>query len=285
MALLSFLDKRKKDPEGEMTFIDHLEELRGHLIRIVIALGIGSVIAFIFAHDITDKIILGPTKNNFISVKWLCALGNFIGFPDALCFKQIEVHLQNTTMTGQFMATFTLAFTIGFIIAFPYIFWELWRFVRPALSDKEAKGTRGVVFWVTLLFLLGVAFGYLILTPFMVNFYFTYSLSSVIENKPTFSDYLENLIYTTVGIGLLFQLPLLIMMLAKIGVITGAMLRKYRKHAFVVILIASAIITPSTDPFSLMIVTIPLYALFEASVVIASRVAKNRGQKKEQEWS
>ena len=137
---------------------------------------------------------------------------------------------------------------------------------------------------VSFLFFLGIAFGYYILTPFMVNFYFSYSLSPLIEIKPTFSDYLENLIYTTVGIGVLFQMPLLVMILARIGIVTAKFLRKYRRHAFVLILIAAAIITPSTDPFSLTIVTIPLYALYEASIVIASRINKKQ-DKKMNEWS
>jgi sec-independent protein translocase protein TatC len=187
-------------------------------------------------------------------------------------------------MTGQFISTFTLAFVGGFIIAFPYVFWEFWRFVKPALSKQELRRTRGVIFWVSILFFTGVAFGYFILTPFMINFYFTYTLSPLIVNFPTFSDYLENMIYTTVGIGLLFQMPLLIMVLARIGIVTAAFLRKYRRHAFVVILIAAAVITPTTDPFSLGIVTIPLYLLFEASIVIASRVNRQQEQALD-EWS
>ena len=174
-----------------------------------------------------------------------------------------------------------IGFIGGFILAFPYIFWEFWRFVRPALSDKELKKTRGIIVWVSLLFFTGVAFGYFILTPFMVNFYFNYKLSAQIVIMPSFSDYLENLIYTTAGIGVLFQMPLLVMLLARIGVVTATFLRTYRRHAFVIILIAAAIITPSTDPFSLTIVTIPLYLLFEASIILAGRV--NKEQKKE--WS
>jgi sec-independent protein translocase protein TatC len=146
------------------------------------------------------------------------------------------------------------------------------------------KKTRGIIFWVSLLFFAGVAFGYFILTPFMVNFYFNYKLSPQIEIMPSFSDYLENLVYTTAGIGVLFQMPLLVMVLSRIGIITGSFLKKYRRHAFIIILIAAAIITPSTDPFSLTIVTIPLYLLFEASIVIASRIEK-RKEKETKEWS
>ncbi|HEX7845822.1 MAG TPA: twin-arginine translocase subunit TatC, partial [Chitinophagaceae bacterium] len=282
--LLDFFNKRKKDPSVEMSFIDHLEELRWHLIRSVIAILIGAIVTFIYARDIVDKILFAPADNSFITYKWLCDLSHFIGAGDAICLAGVDAKFQSNTMTGQFISTFTIAFVGGFIIAFPYVFWEFWKFVRPALSPKELKKTRGVIFWVSLLFFMGVFFGYYILTPFMVNFYFSYTLSDKIVNFPNFSDYIENLIYTTVGIGVLFQMPLLVMVLAKVGIITARFLRKYRRHAFVLIVIAAAIITPSTDPFSLMIVTIPLYLLFEASVILASRI--NRSQEKERnEWS
>jgi sec-independent protein translocase protein TatC len=284
MALLDFLNKRKPDTTGEMSFVDHLEELRWHLIRSVIAILVGAVVIFIYVRPIVNHIIFGPTRNDFISAQWLCRLGTSLGIQDALCFQQIKADFLETKMTGQFISHFTIAFIGGFIIAFPYVFWEFWRFVKPALSQKELRKTRGVIFWVSFLFFLGVGFGYFILTPFMVNFYFNYSLSDQIRIMPSFSDYMENLIYTTVGVGILFQLPLLIMVLARIGIVTGRFLRKYRRHAFVLILIVAAIITPSTDPFSLTIVTIPLYVLFEASIVIATRV--NRQQEKEMsEWS
>ncbi len=286
MALLDFFDRRKKNKNTneEMSFIDHLEELRWHLIRSVIAIGICGIVFFIFVRDIVDGILLAPTQPGFPTYKWLCDFSHAIGFGDAICMQGVKATFLSTQMTGQFISSFTIAFVGGFVVAFPYIFWEFWRFVRPALSDKEKRGTTGVIFWVSFLFFLGVAFGYFILTPFMVNFYFSYSLSPLIEIKPTFSDYLENLIYTTVGIGVLFQMPLLVMILAKIGIVTGRFLRKYRRHAFVIIIIAAAIITPSTDPFSLAIVAIPLYILFEASIILASRINKKQDKKLE-EWS
>ncbi|MBK6382277.1 MAG: twin-arginine translocase subunit TatC [Chitinophagaceae bacterium] len=285
MALLDFFNKRKKgDDKAEMSFIDHLEDLRWHVIRSVIAVLIGAVLVFSFIRDIVTNIIFAPTRADFISSKWLCSLGHKIGIGETLCFPEVNAKFLETTMTGQFISSFTLAFVGGFIIAFPYIFWEFWRFVKPALSPKELKQTRGVIFWVSLLFFAGVLFGYLILTPFMVNFYFNYKLSDQITIMPSFSDYLENLIYTTVGIGVLFQMPLLVMVLARIGIVKATFLKKYRRHAFVIILIAAAIITPSTDPFSLTIVTIPLYLLFEASIIIASRINK-RQEKEQKEWS
>jgi sec-independent protein translocase protein TatC len=284
MALLDFFSKRKKDPAAEMSFIDHLEDLRWHVIRSVLAIIIGAILVFIFIRDIVTSIIFAPTRGDFISSKWLCSLGHKIGIGDTLCFPEVHARFLENTMTGQFISSFTLAFVGGFIIAFPYVFWEFWKFVKPALSDKEKKKTSGVIVWVSLLFFTGVLFGYFILTPFMVNFYFNYKLSDQIVIMPSFSDYLENLIYTTVGIGVLFQMPLLVMVLARIGIVTGTFLKKYRRHAFIIILIAAAIITPSTDPFSLTIVTIPLYLLFEASIIIASRIERRKA-KETKEWS
>jgi sec-independent protein translocase protein TatC len=280
--------ERRKDGSGdsdEMSFIDHLEALRWHLIRSVIAVIIGAIIFFIFIYDITDKIIMGPTKPNFITVKWFCRLGEILHI-DSLCFKFAEIKFQEVQMTSQFMATFTIAFLGGLIVAFPYVFWEVWKFVKPALSVKEKKSSRGIIFWVSLLFFIGCAFGYFILTPFMVNFYASYKLAGNIDIKPTFSDYLDNLVYTTMGIGLLFQMPLLILLLAKVGILTAKFLKKYRRHAFVVILIAAAIITPTTDPFSLAIVTVPLYLLFEVSIVLAQKTNKKQQEKQAaEEWS
>jgi sec-independent protein translocase protein TatC len=284
MALLDFFSKRNKDTNAEMSFIDHLEDLRWHVIRSVIAVLVGAILVFIYSDFVVNNILFAPTRADFISARWLCSLGHKIGIGNTLCFPEVKAKFLENTMTGQFIASFTLAFIGGFIIAFPYIFWEFWKFVKPALSEKETKKTRGVIFWVSLLFFTGVAFGYFILTPFMVNFYFNYKLSDQIVIMPSFSDYLENLVYTTVGIGVLFQMPLLVMVLARIGIVTGKFLRKYRRHAFIIILIAAAIITPSTDPFSLTIVTIPLYLLFEASIIIASRINK-RQEKEQKEWS
>lgn len=221
MALLDFFNKRKKDTNAEMSFIDHLEELRWHVIRSVIAILIGAVVVFIYAKDIVDKVLFAPADNSFITYKWLCDFSHFIGAGDAICMTGVDAKFQSNTMTGQFISTFTIAFIGGFIIAFPYVFWEFWKFVRPALSTKEVKKTRGVIFWVSFLFFTGVLFGYYILTPFMVNFYFSYTLSDKIVNLPNFSDYIENLIYTTVGIGVLFQMPLLVMVLARVGIVTA----------------------------------------------------------------
>ncbi len=283
MAL--FNRNKQEDDATEMSFIDHLEALRWHLVRSVIAVVVSAIVIFIYAKEVVSIIVFGPARNDFISYDVLCKMGHKLHLGEALCMGNFTIKFQSNAMTEQFMSTFTIAFVGGFIVAFPYVFWEFWSFIKPALSKKEIKTTRGIIFWVSMLFFIGVAFGYFLLTPFMVTFYSNYSLSSLIEFKPTMSDYIENLIYTTVGIGVLFQMPLLIMFLSKIGIVSPQFLKKYRKHAFVVILIAAAIITPSTDPFSLTLVTIPLYALFEASVVLSKRVYKAREKADAEEWS
>lgn len=282
---MALFKRNRGADKAEMTFVDHLEELRWHLVRAAIAVVVGAIVIFVFAKEIVDIIILGPAHSDFVTYSALCKLGHRLHIGDALCMGNVNAKFQETAMTGQFMSTFTIAFVGGFVIAFPYVFWEFWRFVKPALSSKEIKRTRGVIFWVSVLFFLGVAFGYYVLTPFMVNFYFGYSLSPLIEIKPTFTDYIENLIYTTVGIGVLFQMPLLVLILSKIGILTPTLLRKYRRYAFVIILILAAIITPSTDPFSLTLVTIPLYLLYEVSIVVSARAVKDRIKREEEEWS
>ena len=280
------LFKRKTDDTGaEMSFIDHLEALRWHLVRSVIAVVVGAIIIFIYAKEVVSIIVLGPARNDFSHLFCFVQPRQEIAPRYCALPRRFYIKFQSNAMTEQFMTTFTIAFVGGFIVAFPYVFWEFWRFVKPALSKKEVRRTSGIIFWVSVLFFMGVAFGYYILTPFMVNFYSNYSLSPLIEFKPTLSDYIENLIYTTVGIGVLFQMPLLIMFLSKIGIVSPTFLKKYRRHAFVVILIAAAIITPSTDPFSLTLVTIPLYALFEASVLLSKKVYKQREIDDAAEWS
>ena len=283
---MALFKRKKQDDDGtEMSFIDHLEALRWHLVRSVIAVVVSAIVIFVYAKEVVNGIVFGPARNDFSTYSVLCSLGHKLKLGENLCLGNFTIKFQSNAMTEQFMSTFTIAFMGGFIVAFPYVFWEFWSFVKPALSKKEIRTTRGIIFWVSVLFFMGVAFGYYILTPFMVNFYSNYSLSSLIEFKPTMSDYIENLIYTTVGIGVLFQMPLLIMFLSKIGIVSPTFLKKYRKHAFVIILIAAAIITPSTDPFSLTLVTIPLYALFEASVILSARVYKKREEADAKEWS
>ncbi len=283
-SIFKRLRGQESGQKAEMTFIDHLEELRWHVIRAVIAIVVGSIIIFSNITFFVDQVFMGPVHKEFVTYKWLCDIGNWLHVKD-LCMENFTIRFQSNAMTEQFLMTFTIAFTGGFILAFPYVFWEVWRFIRPALNDKEKKGTTGAILWISILFFMGVAFGYYILTPFMVYFYSTYTISPLIEFKPTISDYFENLVYLTVGIGLLFQLPVVVMLLTRVGILTPQTLKKIRKFAFIVIVILAAIITPSTDPFSLALVTIPLYALYEFSILLSLRINRKQAKKDEEEWS
>ncbi|TAH29699.1 MAG: twin-arginine translocase subunit TatC [Cytophagales bacterium] len=259
---------------SEMSLIDHLEELRWHLIRATIAVGILMVIAFFNIKFIFENVLIAPAKTNFWTYRQLCALGEYLGTKDALCIQKISFELQSRTMTGQFMMSITASAMIGLIIGFPYVFWEIWRFVKPALYKKEQKVASGAVFWVSLLFIFGVVFGYYIVTPLSINFLANYQIADSIKNQFDIVSYLSTVITLVMGCAFLFQLPILVYFLAKIGVITASFMRKYRRHAIVVILILAGVITPP-DVFSQIIVSLPLWILYEIGINIAANVEKN----------
>lgn len=267
-----------------MSFIDHLEELRWHLMRMVIAVLTMAMLIFAFQDEVFDKVILGPLSKDFISYIALCNFSNWIGMGDAICMPPPNVNLQATAFGTQFISSISIAFIGGFIAAFPYVFWEVWRFIKPALSDKEKKSARGAIFWVSLFFFSGASFGYFILAPFTFSFLsnFTLGTQHIIKTIPTLDDYIDNLTNVTLGAGLAFQLPVVSFVLSKIGIITPKFLRTYRKFAVVAILIVAAIITPSPDWMSQMIVFLPLFLLYELGILISARVYKQK--KKEEDW-
>jgi sec-independent protein translocase protein TatC len=197
----------------------------------------------------------------------------------------INTHLQATTFGSQFISSITIAFVGGFIIGFPYVFWEFWKFVKPALTPRELKNTRGAIFWVSFFFFLGAAFGYFLLAPFTFSFLANYQLgqSGILETRPMLSDYVDNLINITLGAGIAFQLPVVAYVMTRIGLITPQFLKTYRKYAFVAILVVAAIITPSPDWMSQMIVCVPLVLLYELSIVISKRVFLEE-ERKMKEW-
>jgi sec-independent protein translocase protein TatC len=283
----SFLKKRNADgDEANMSFIEHLEALRWHIVRSTIFWLIATIGIFINIDWIFDNIIFAPGKSDFITYNLLCHWGQQLGLGDVLCMPPINLQLQGNTISGPFMSAMSISMVGGLIITFPYLFWELWRFVKPALSQKELRYSKGSIFWVSLCFFTGAAFGYFVLAPFTFNFLanFTLGTTGAYRYMPTLDDYIDSLNNIILGCGLSFELPVLAYVLAKIGLITGEFLRKYRKYAFVIILLLAAIITPSPDWTSQIIVAIPLLLLFEISIVIASRVDKENG-KKEKEWS
>ena len=271
---------------AEMSFVDHLEALRWHLIRSVLVWLVFSIAFFLNVDYIFDNIVYAPARSNFVTYGVLCNFSHDIGLGDALCMPPVNIPLLGNTISGPFMSALSISFIGGLIASFPYLFWELWRFIKPALSPKEKRYSRGSIFWVSLCFFTGAAFGYFLLAPFTFNFLanFTLGNAGVYQYMPTLDDYISTLNNLILGCGLAFELPVLAYVLAKIGLITGRFLRTYRKYAFVFILVLAAIITPSPDWTSQLIVAIPLLLLYELSVIIASRVeAKDAAVEKE--WS
>jgi sec-independent protein translocase protein TatC len=283
MALLDRLNRRKKDPNAEMTFIDHLEELRWVLLRCVISALVGALIVGSKFQWFFENTVMGPAKADFITYELMCNVGKNLGLGNALCIEPFKVDLLNTKVYGQFNMTFTFCFVAGFILAFPYIFWQFWKFIKPALTDKERGGVGGVIFWVSLMFFIGIGFGYFFLSPYAINFFATFQLSPTIENKWAVDDYISMLTSFTLGCGLAFQLPLVLYFLAKIGIVSARFLKKYFRHAVVVIIIIAAIITPP-DGITQIIVATPLILLYWISIWLVARVNRQK-EKEEAEWS
>jgi len=284
---MALFNRSTKGQKSEMSFIDHLEELRSHIIRSVIAILVSAAFIFIYRNWIFDHIITGPINKDFISYKALCDFSHWAHLGDALCMPPVEVTMQSTTFGGQFLSSITMALVGGIIIAFPFIFWEFWRFIKPALKEKELKNTRFIIFWVSFFFFCGAAFGYFLLGPFTFNFLAGFQLGTenMIVTRPTFSDYLDNLTNIILGCGLAFELPVLAFILTKIGIVTPSFLRTTRKYAVVVILIVAAFITPSPDWMSQLIVFIPLWSLYELSILVSDRAYKAVKEREEEEWS
>jgi sec-independent protein translocase protein TatC len=257
-----------------MSFLDHIEELRWHIIRSLLVVLGASIVVFIYAEWIFEHIITGPTRSNFISYRWLCSLGKAMG-TTTLCLKDINLTLQNTEMSGQFMLSFSSSFMMGFIIAFPYVFWEFWKFLKPALNPEELKHARGIVFWSSLLFGFGVVFGYLILAPFTINFFANYQLSPDIKNIFTIKNYYESLSDMVLGMGIVFELPIVVFFLSRVGVLTPKLMRTQRRYAIVILIFLSEIITPP-DWFSWLLVFVPVYILYEISINISARAERDR---------
>lgn len=283
---MAILDRLKQDGQEEMTFIDHLEALRWHIIRSLLAVIFIAILIFIKIDWVFDKVISGPLQNDFISYTGFCKLSHLLRLGDALCMPAINIKMQTTTFSSQFISSITIAFVGGFIVAFPYVFWEFWRFVKPALKPSELKYTRGVIFWVSFFFFIGAAFGYFLLGPFTFNFLANYNLGTthLLEAKPTLSDYLDNLLDIIIGCGIAFEMPVLSYALTKIGLLTPEFLKSSRKYAIVIILVIAAVITPSPDWSSQMLVFIPLFMLYQLSIAVSNRAYKEL-KKRDEEWS
>jgi sec-independent protein translocase protein TatC len=267
------LDQYQEEEEG-MSFLDHLEALRWHLLRAVTAVLIFTVVAFIAKDFVFGVLILGPSKVDFLTYRVLCELGNFLGIP-ALCINELPFTLQSRQMTGQFSMHMTASMVVGLIAAFPYLFYEVWKFISPGLYAQERNAARGAVFFVSFLFLSGASFGYFVLSPLSINFLANYQLDSTIANEFDITSYVSTLSMLVLASAIMFQLPVVVYFLSMSGLVTSKMLQSYRRHSIVVILIVSAIITPP-DVVSQMLIAMPILVLYEVGILIAKRLEKKR---------
>ncbi|MEM7163223.1 MAG: twin-arginine translocase subunit TatC [Bacteroidota bacterium] len=260
--------------EGEeMHFLDHLEELRWRIIRAIIGVVVFAIIAFLQKDILFDVIIFGPTKPNFLTYNFFCWLSENIGLGENLCFRLDIDSFQNIEMVGQFTYHIFSSLIFGFILAFPYVFYQFWAFIKPGLTKTEVKSARGMVFWVSLLFMSGVLFAYFVICPLTIKFLSEYSVADQIKNIFKFDDYISTINKLTLITGLFFQMPILIYFLSKLGLVSPKILKKYRKHALVGVLVLSAIITPP-DVASQILVSIPIIFLYEIGILISKRVTK-----------
>ena len=255
-----------------MSFLGHLEILRWHLVRAFAAIFIFTIIAFLSKEFIFDTVIFGPKHPDFFTYRMLCKLSMALGFEGgSMCMDEMPFIVQNRTMAGQFTSHLWVSFISGFIISFPYIMWEMWRFLKPGLTNKERNYTNGVVFFSSILFMMGVLFGYYLIAPLSINFLGSYSVSAEIQNEIDLASYISTVSTVTLSSGLVFELPIVVYFLTKVGLLTPEMMRNYRRHSFVGVLILSAIITPP-DISSQILVAVPIVMLYEMSIYISAFV-------------
>ena len=259
----------------EMSFLDHLEELRWVLVRSSAAVVIMAVITYFFSDFLFDELIFGPTNPNFITYRFFCEASHYLGFADSICITELDFIIQNTQMEGQVNIFVWTCITAGFILAFPYILWQFWKFIGPALYEKEKKHAKIFITTASLLFFLGVLFGYFVIVPMSVNFLATFTVSSVVKNQFNIDSYVSMVKTSVIASGLFFELPIIIYFLTKLGLVTPSFLRKYRKYAIVIVLIIAAIVTPP-DVVSQITVAIPMLLIYEASIFISVIVEKNK---------
>lgn len=257
-----------------MNFWEHLEELRWNIIRSVIAIMLFTIAAFFCRTILFDIILLAPSTPDFIVNRLLCQLADVINSP-GLCMENLNIKIINLTLSGQFVMHMYMSLMFGLVIAFPYVLWEIWRFIKPALLPVEKANSRGAVFTATLLFYFGVFFSYFLIVPLTINFLGNYTVSSMVENTISMRSYVNTVISLSFAVGLVFELPIVVFFLTRIGVLTPELMKRGRKISLVIILSVAAVITPG-DIFSMIMVAIPLYVLYEVSIGISRRVYKKR---------
>jgi sec-independent protein translocase protein TatC len=271
-----FGNKNTAAPAAEMSFLQHLEALRWHLVRSAAVIFILGITAFCMNDFLFDTVIFGPLRQDFISYRALCSLGYKIGAGDVMCMTVKPQHLQTLGASEQFFNHMWIALLTGIILGFPFVLWEFWKFVRPALKDKELGPVKVFIVVASFLFLVGICFGYFLRFPMSYNFLINYEVSSsgIVQTNNTLDDYISLISTMTLVAGIIFEMPILVYFLTRLTLLTPQFMRKYRKHAVVVILIASAVITPSPDVTSQMVVAVPMYLLYEGSVFISAWAIK-----------
>ena len=268
----------KFNSSGEMSFLGHLEALRWHLFRAVIAVMTMAIVLFFFKEFLFDGVLLAPKSPNFLTYKVLCSFGNKLNLGDDFCITVIPFTLISTDISAQFTTHMWVAFIAGLVVSFPYVVWEIWRFIKPALSTKEKNYARGIVFYTSFLFMLGILFGYYIITPMTVNFLGNYQVSEQVKNTITLDSFISIVTTMTLITGIVFELPIVVYFLSKVGILTPTFMRTYRRHAVVVILILAAVITPTSDATTLVMVALPLYVLYEISILVSAYVLKEKNK-------
>lgn len=277
--MAEFNTTKKKPPpppskEKEMSFWEHLDELRWHLVRSIVAVVILGIVAFIFKDFIFDRIILAPIRQDFLTTRLLCGFADTVGV-QALCLDNSKLEIINIRMSGQFLTHMYISIMAGVILAFPYILHEVWSFIKPALRPNEKKYSGGAVLVCSVLFLFGVLFSYFLIVPLTINFLGTYQVSDAVANNVSLSSYISTVVSVSLSVGIVFELPVFVFFFSRTGLISPSWLTKNRKYTIVILLVISAIITPP-DIFSQILVVIPLMGLYELSILIAKRVYKNR---------
>jgi sec-independent protein translocase protein TatC len=264
--------------DNEMSFLDHIEVLRWHLVRSAIVVVIMAVVLFCYNNIVFDVIIFGPKRPDFITYRVLCKLGHMFLHNDSMCIGVAHYELVNLELSGQFTTHIWISLVGGLILSVPYLVWEVWRFIKPALKLKEKTAARGFVLYASLLFVIGILFSYFVIVPMTVSFLGSYQMSTLVENRISMDSYISLVTTLTLAMGLVFELPILVYFLTKIGLLSPAFMSHYRKHAIVVILIVAAFITPSPDITSQLLVAFPLYLLYEVSILVAKRVDKKKAK-------
>ena len=274
--LVKAIKEKGKTIEAEMSFFDHLDVLRGHLIRAAIAILVFTILAFSYYTFIFEEIIMGPGRLNFWTYRMMCAAVEKFNLGADFCVKKLDFEIINTELGGQFTLTLNSSLMIGIVLGVPYLLFEIWRFVKPALHENERKSATGFVFWASLLFIIGLLFGYYIVSPLSIQFLANYEVSEIISNKITIDSYFSIIATLSIGSGITFELPTIVFILSKLGIMTPKFMRSSRRYSSVIILIVAAIVTPTPDLVIMLVVSLPLFLLYELSIYISAIVEKRR---------